>query len=429
MTFKVIETFSGIGAQAKAFEKLQKKKKFDYKVVATVEWEIGASFAYDLIQHGAQNLERYLSWSKEELINSLINLNLSSDGKIPMKKSTLTRMNIDQLRAIKHSIDENHNLVDISSVHAKDLPDADLLTYSFPCQDLSISSYWHGNFSGISKGVGNRSGLLWEIERILKEYEHIKKTKPRFLLMENVTAIRSSLNLENFQIWKEELGNMGYTNADFDIDSSNFGIAQSRVRTFMISVYTEDLTKIQKDQIQNKLNNTSFEIVKPSPKIDKFLRLDYSNSYYREEAILSTPNFTKSRKQIFEKSLPLTIAGKPNRNIARTITTKQDRYPNAGIILPGLNEDGSNAPYRNLTPRETFLLMGFEEKDFQILIDNNVNVSASRNFLSHSKLLKLAGNSIVVNILESIFSTILDLNQEVINKNDKVFSLKHRTLY
>ena len=64
----------------------------------------------------------------------------------------------------------NNNLVDISEIHAQDLPDADILTYSFPCQDLSISGYWHNNTGGIDRDAENRSTLLWEIERILQEY-------------------------------------------------------------------------------------------------------------------------------------------------------------------------------------------------------------------------------------------------------------------
>lgn len=106
--------------------------------------------------------------------------------------------------------------------------------------------------------------------------------------------------------------------------------------------------------------------------------------------------------------------------LAKTITTKQDRNPNAGIIIHNLNLDKQKSPYRNLTPRETFLLMGFDENDFQMLTDNNLAVSENRKFLSHSKLLKLSGNSIVVNILQEIFNELIDLNSTVINPADNV---------
>lgn len=432
LTFKVIETFSGIGAQARALANLKKEQQdFEYEIVATVEWEIGASYAYDLIHHGKQNLKKYDALSKDELITILSKYNLSSDGKQPLAKSALKRMPIQQLKAIKHSIDSNKNLVDISTVHAEELPDADLLTYSFPCQDLSISSYWHGNFSGIDKEAKNRSGLLWEIERILNEYDEIEKKKPRFLLMENVSAIHGPLHVENFNLWRNELERMGYVNFYYDLDASNFGIPQSRVRTFMISVYIEDLNNYQENKINSYFssNPTSYtrltDISYPKPKIKEFLRLDYSVQKYYKEAVKSTPNYTESRRKIHKDSQVLATGSFCHNKLAKTITTKQDRNPNAGIIIHNLNLGNEKAPYRNLTPRETFLLMGFEEDDFQSLVDNNLVLSKNRKFLSHAKLLKLSGNSIVVNILKEIFKELIEVENKIIKPNNKVISIKN----
>jgi len=418
MTFKIIETFSGIGSQAKAFSKIkQKHPEFDYKVVATVEWEIGASYAYDLIHNGPQKLEKYDGFTKEDLIECLGKLNLSSDGKLPLKNGSLSRMSIQQLKAIKHSLDENNNFVDISSVKASELPDADLLTYSFPCQDLSISSYWHGNFSGIDKDAGNRSGLLWQIERLLKEYKALGKKMPRFLLMENVSAIHGPLHEKNFKMWRKELESMGYLNRYYDLDASDFGVPQSRVRTFMISVYSQDLLNAQRNAILNFFQTSDLNRASTAnPTLEMFLKLNYfDDEQYLKEAMESTPNFTESRKRIYQDSVKLAYGNDLTGAIAKTITTKQDRNPNAGIIVHQLDLDSAKAPYRNLTPRETFLLMGFEEDDFQRLVDNNLNISKVRKFLSHSKLLKLSGNSIVVNVLEEIFSELLYLNANVIN--------------
>ena len=98
-----------------------------------------------------------------------------------------------------------------------------------------------------------------------------------------------------------------------------------------------------------------------------------------------------------------------------TITTKQDRYPNAGIIIHQDNFGENKSKYRNLTPREAFILMGFRESDYQYLIDNNIYITPSRKMLSNSKLLKLAGNSIVVNVLQEIFLFILELKEELID--------------
>lgn len=421
MEFNVIETFSGIGAQAKALKNLENEiKYFEPHIRATVEWDIGAMYAYDIIHHGPQKLEEYDSFTKEELIERLKSFNLSSDGKNSLKSNSLKRMSLPQLQAISHSIDKNKNLVDITRVKASDLPDADLLTYSFPCQDLSISSFWHGNISGISKDAGNRSGLLWEIERILHEYVFEGKTLPRFLLMENVSAIHGRLHKENFDIWLSDLRSMGYTNEYFDLDASNFGIPQSRVRTFMISVYTDDLSKEKISKIKNFFKNTSLRNQNKTPRIDDFLRLDYSkNEQYLLEAIKSTPNDTPSRQKIRDGSRVLAEGQKPNNYIAKTITTKQDRYPNAGIIFHERTDFGEKkSEYRNLTPRETFLLMGFQEDDFQRLVDNNIQITKSRTLLSNSKLLHLSGNSIVVNILEEVFRELIKI-KKLIDKPTK----------
>lgn len=417
MTFNIIETFSGIGAQAKAFQKInQQNPNIDFNIVGTVEWEIGAMYAYDIIHHGKQNLKKYDNYTKEDLFNILNKFNLSSNGKEPIKEKTLKRMSEIQMKAILHSIEENKNLVDISTVKAIDLPDADLLTYSFPCQDLSISSYWHGNFSGISKEANNRSGLLWEIERILKEYTTIDKKLPRFLLMENVSAIHSPIHDANFSLWQLELKKLGYASEWRDLNALNFGIPQNRIRTFMISVYTADLDDNGKNKVNNFFHEWQQDIFPDPPVIDNFLRLDYSNPLYLKEAIESTTNDTPSRQRIHDGSVHLANGNNPTNNIAKTITTKQDRYPNAGIIIHEIHEsnfDRKKSKYRNLTPRETFLLMGFEERDFQTLIENNLNISKSRKMLSHAKLLKLSGNSIVVNILEDIFTRILKLSSSL----------------
>jgi DNA (cytosine-5)-methyltransferase 1 len=409
MKLRVIEAFSGIGAQAKALEKIKKNNpNFDYEIVATVEWEIGAMYAYDIIHHGKQDLTQYDKIPKVELISKLEKFNLSSDGKIPLNKGALSRMSMDQLKAICHSIDKNKNLVDISTVHAQDLPEADLLTYSFPCQDLSISSYWHKNFSGIDKGTNNRSSLLWQIERILKEYQDIGKKKPRFLLMENVTAIKSPRHLDNFELWKQELRKLGYESySNLDLNAKNFGVPQNRIRTFMLSVLVEDNWY----EIHNYLEQSKLHQVVREPELAPFLRLDYKDKKYLDEAIESTPNYTESRKRIYKDSTILATGLKTSGNIAKTITTKQDRNPNAGLIEHELRLAGNKAPYRNLTPRETFLLMGFDESDYDLLISNNIAISKSERFLSRTKLLKLTGNSIVVNVLEQIFMEVHELNK------------------
>ena len=91
-----------------------------------------------------------------------------------------------------------------------------------------------------------------------------------------------------------------------------------------------------------------------------------------------------------------------------TVTTKQDRHPNSGVIDFNSNRKGKSN-FRYLSPRECFILMGFSESDYQRLIDNNFKTKKNTNFFTRDKLNRMAGNSICVNVLESIFEFAQDI--------------------
>lgn len=144
---------------------------------------------------------------------------------------------VEALRVVLAAYNRTHNLGDIQRVGYHNFPtNVDVLTYSFPCQDLSIGGAWHNNLSGIDRDANNRSGLLWEVERILQELYDNDKDLPRFLLMENVSNILSNRHKRNFYDWKQQLERLGYYNRVYTLDASKFGSPQKRVRTFMISV-------------------------------------------------------------------------------------------------------------------------------------------------------------------------------------------------
>lgn len=416
---KVIETFSGIGSQAQALKNIG----VEYNVEAIVEWEIGAVYAYDIMHNGPQDIANYRHHTRDSLITELAKYNLSGDGKIPLTNRSLISMNVSQLKAIMCAIERNNNLVDITTVKAERLPDGDILTYSFPCQDLSVSGNWHHNTGGINRDANNRSTLLWQIERILKEYIQIGKELPKFLLMENVDNILSNKHIKNFNEWQSFLEGLGYINQVYTLDARNFGIPQTRIRTYMVSVLPHNKNQVKAIQDYFLVNNLER---KHLPKehivpIGDYLRLDYSNEIYKTEAIESTPAFTPSRQKIYENNIILATDDKPNNLMyARTVTTKQDRHPNSGIIEykhKALTE--INSKYRNLTPRECFLLMGFEEEQFDLLMSHNIDVATNRKILSPSKLIRLAGNSIVVQVLEQVFKQINEINSEILE--NKVF--------
>ncbi len=127
----------------------------------------------------------------------------------------------------------NFEPMDITKIHGEDL-DVDGLdkytviwTYSFPCQDLSTA----GKQAGMDKGTGTRSGLLWEVERLLNEVNNL----PDVLIMENVTQVHGKKHIANFQKWCGFLESKGYHNYWQDLNGKDYCIPQNRLRTFMIS--------------------------------------------------------------------------------------------------------------------------------------------------------------------------------------------------
>ena len=81
---------------------------------------------------------------------------------------------------------QSNNYGSISEIDPAEMPETDLLVYSFPCQDLSTG----GLGKGMKKGSGTRSGLLWEIERILLGLKSLNRL-PEYLLLENVKTIKT----------------------------------------------------------------------------------------------------------------------------------------------------------------------------------------------------------------------------------------------
>lgn len=145
---------------------------------------------------------------------------------IPHEVVAIAEINKHALASYEAIYGDCPNLGDIAKVEA--LPPCDLVTYSFPCQDLSLA----GKRAGM--GEGTRSGLVWEVVRLLESAE---RERPEWLLMENVPQVLTS------PLWPDllaRLSAMGYRNKWAKLDSSNFGSAQKRVRAFMVSRLNQD---------------------------------------------------------------------------------------------------------------------------------------------------------------------------------------------
>lgn len=101
-----------------------------------------------------------------------------------------------------------------------------IMTYSFPCTDLSLA----GKCAGMEEGSGTRSALLWEVRRLLEE---CGENLPQILLMENVPQVIDGAG--NFAKWLAFLYSLGYESRYAIMDAGDYGIPQSRRRCFCIS--------------------------------------------------------------------------------------------------------------------------------------------------------------------------------------------------
>lgn len=132
--------------------------------------------------------------------------------------------------------------MDITKVHAEDLNICDTEVFTYLLTYLFIPMY---RFIGCrktsrhEKGSGTRSGLLWEVERILKEIRDGGGELPQILFMENVPQVHANANMEDYQNWIDFLTSIGYVSYWQDLNAKNYGVAQNRERCFMFSFLGE----------------------------------------------------------------------------------------------------------------------------------------------------------------------------------------------
>ena len=230
---RLIELFAGIGSQFKALKVLTQNVE-SYKIC---EWAYNSYCSYNAI-HIKDYKDYANGLTKEQLIKKVKGTSLNYNE--PLTDKQLASKPLEWLKNAYNNIVATHNLVNIMEIRGKDLEIVDtdkyeyIMTYSFPCQDLSLAGKRLG--MGVSqKNGGTRSGLLWEVERILDELEN----KPQILLMENVPEVIGEKNIEDFHKWESKLEELGYKNYVEILNAKDYGIPQNRKRCFMVSVLGE----------------------------------------------------------------------------------------------------------------------------------------------------------------------------------------------
>lgn len=240
---RLIEFFSGIGTQFQAL----------HRIGANVEshcisdWDINSNKSYkamhETLTEKVDDYDYSKDLSQDEVIEKLNNLCLSVNGKDPIDKKFIKRKGEAWQRKTYNEFKANNNLGSITRVHADELNIVDkdkytyMMFYSFPCTDLSLA----GKQMGMKKGSGTRSGLLWEVERILKETVEHELELPDILMMENVPQVCSGKNKEDFDDWKEFLSSLGYSNFHEILNACDYGVPQNRKRCFMVSILDKNV--------------------------------------------------------------------------------------------------------------------------------------------------------------------------------------------
>lgn len=327
---RLIELFAGIGSQAKALQNLG----VDFEKWVISEWEANATQSYKAIHCENDNTDYSKGLNQKDLINALFSMGISNDGKEPMTLKQIARKNEKWLRETYNAYKATHNISNLMLAAGKELNIVDvekyvyILTYSFPCQDLSIA----GKQAGMKKGSKTRSGLLWEVERLLKECEHL----PQVLIMENVTQVHNKKNFADFKKWIECLEDLGYSNYYADLNAKDYGVPQNRNRCFMVSL----------------LGDYSYTFPLPIPltkRLKDILETDVDEKYYlslKAKEYITSPkrmanNFTNINSDI---AIPITAEGQSNWTGS---FIADDKLNLVGNINPSGNGIGGNVYHAN----------------------------------------------------------------------------------
>ena len=368
-----------------------------------------------------------------------------------------------------HGIPETKNLWDITRVNVFNLPkpgEIDLVTYGFPCQDISLAGKQKGLFN--EDGSLTRSGLFFEALKVI-EY-----CKPKVAIAENVKNLTGKKFATQFETVLKSLEEAGYNNYWKVLNAKDYGIPQNRERVFIVSIRKDVDTEL-------------FEFPKPyslEKRLKDFLEPHVDEKYYLSDNMVNF--FTQNSKNQEEKGNGFRFSPTNGDTIAKSITTRAgNRMDDNFITVPNATKkgyietyegDSVDLAYPNSTTRRgrvkegvsgtltTSDNMGVVVSEPQIRVIGNyspsnhdasrivdvngiaptikenhgtvtaVNVTESlrirkltpkecwrlmgfddedfykaESVNSNTQLYKQAGNSIVVNVLEAIFENLKDI--------------------
>lgn len=282
-----------------------------------------------------------------------------------------------------HGVPESMNLRDVTKVDWLDIDETvDLITYGFPCQDISIAGQQKG-FTD-EDGKRTRSGLFFEALRIIEDFN------PKFAIAENVKALTSKKFANEFKIVLESLEAAGYNNYWAVLNTKDFGIPQNRERVFIISI-RKDIDK-------------GFTFPDPIPlelKLEDLLEDEVDEKYYLEgkftEIVAVNENYSELLGGTIGKMTDIYRRCYNENGICPTLHT-----------CPGGNTETKiyrsvESRVRKITQRERFRFMGFTDLDCEKVLAAGI---------SDTQINKQTGNSISVNVLEAIYRSLGEKYEE-----------------
>lgn len=455
---RLIELFAGYGSQSLALKYLG--VPFEHWKIA--EWAVKSIQAYKDMHFGNDNIDYSKAYNVEQLIDILYDKSISNDYNSPMTREQIKRMGEQKIRTVYNNIIATNNLVSVCNIHGQDLEITDtdkytyIMTYSFPCQDLSKA----GKAMGMAKGSGTRSGMLWEVERMLDELYNGggEKALPQILIMENVPDVIGSNNIKHFAQWVKKLEQIGYTSKWQCLNAKDYGVPQNRDRCFMVSWlgnhYYDFPTPIKLEKrLKDVLETNVDEKYYLSSDIIKYFEKHTQESIEKGNGFRFSPtdgdvvgkaittraggrmddNFIKcdcvsmlggkferlhdqTRRVYSADGLAPTMHTCGGGNLEPKIVEpvaldEQNGYIRQDGTVGTLTTDGSLPKHNNrviikeqqeysirkLTPRECFRLMGVKDEDFDKIEKNQ----------SNSSLYHLAGDSLITDVLMAIFKEMI----------------------
>ncbi|WP_271397826.1 DNA cytosine methyltransferase [Salinicoccus roseus] len=262
----------------------------------------------------------------------------------------------------------------------------DILVHGSPCQDFSRA----GKRLGGNDEDKTRSSLMWETLKII---ENLSVWKPKFVVWENVKGVLDKDMIHSFSKYLVKMEKLGYTNSYKVLNAMDFGIPQKRLRVFVVSI------------LGNRTFNFNNLEHKPLRDINEFIESS-ADDKYTIKSISMLKNIRGSKHFVPPSETKFKGRIEVIDTHAWTVTTKQDRNPNSGVIR--LSKDS----FRVITEREAWRLMGFEDRDFEEVAKEHTVRQGAKNLTLYQQ----AGNSIVVDVLEAIFKELLFPRKEQIFK-------------